>query len=136
VNLNKIFLAGNLTRDPELRYTPTGDAVLNMGIACNRTYKSKDGEKKQDVAFVNCVAWRHTAELINQYLTKGSPVFVEGRLQSRSWEKDGQKRSVLEVVVENVQFIGKKEPEEKPVAGDASPLDTSELEQPEPESEL
>jgi len=136
MNLNKVFLAGNLTRDPELKYVPQGDAVINFTIASNRTYKAKDGEKKQDVAFVNCVAWRHTAELINQYLSKGSPVFVEGRLQSRSWEKDGQKRSVLEVVVDNVQFLGKKEPEEKPVTGDASPFDPIELEQAALESEL
>lgn len=106
-SLNKVFLIGNLTRDPELRYIPSGTAVANFGLAINRVYTTQDGEKKEDVCFVDIVTWSKTAENCANYLTKGSPVFVEGRLQFRSWEtEDGQKRSKLEVVAERVQFLG------------------------------
>lgn len=107
-SLNKVFLIGNLTRDPELRYTTGGMAVANLGLATNRVYKGKDGEKKEETCFVRVVVWGRQAETCSQFLTKGSPLFVEGRLQSRSWETDDkQKRSTLEVVALNIQFLGR-----------------------------
>jgi len=107
-SLNRIFLIGNLTRDPELRYIPSGTAVTTFSIACNRAYVNQAGEKKEDVCFVRVVVWARRAEVCGEFLSKGSPVFVEGRLQSRSWEdQNGQKRSTIEVVANNVQFLGK-----------------------------
>ncbi len=104
--VNKVMLTGRLTRDPELRYTPSGTAVSSFSIASSRSYKGKDGEWKQQVAFVNAVAWTKLAVLVNEYLKKGSAVYVEGRLHSRSWEtEDGQRRSALEIVAERVQFL-------------------------------
>ena len=106
-NLNKVLLIGNLTRDPELRYTPSGTAVVNLRMAVNRRYKDRMGEMKDETCFITVVAWDRQAEVCNQYLSKGRPVFIEGRLQSRSWENaDGQKRSVIEVRAERVQFLG------------------------------
>jgi single-strand DNA-binding protein len=106
-NLNKVLIIGNLTRDPELRYTPGGTAVVNLRMATNRRYKDKSGEAKQEVCYLTVVAWDKQAEVCNQYLHKGSPLFVEGRLQSRSWDgPDGKKRSVLEIRAERVQFLG------------------------------
>ncbi len=106
-NLNKVFLIGNLTKDPELRYTPGGTAVANLRIATNRSYKDKSGELKQEACFLTVVAWDKQAEVCNQYLHKGSPLFVEGRLQSRSWDgPDGKKRTVIEVRAERIQFLG------------------------------
>ena len=106
-NLNKVFLMGNLTRDPELRYTPSGMAVASFGMAMNRKWKSQDGQQKEDVCFVDVEAWARTAEVISEYCKKGSPLFVEGRLRLNTWEgRDGQKRSKLRVVVDNFQFIG------------------------------
>lgn len=108
-SLNKVFLMGNLTRDPELRYVPSGSAVANFSIAINRTYKDNAGEKKEDVSFIRVVVWGKMAEICGEYLTKGRPVLVEGRLKSRSWEgQDGQKRSALDVVAINVQFLGSR----------------------------
>lgn len=107
-NLNKVILLGNLTRDPELRYIPSGTAVATFTVATNRAYTLASGEKREEACFVRVVAWSRQAELCGQYLSKGSPVCVEGRLQSRSWETpDGQKRSTLEVVAQNVQFLGR-----------------------------
>ncbi|MBN2096978.1 MAG: single-stranded DNA-binding protein [Candidatus Omnitrophica bacterium] len=107
-NLNRVFLIGNLTRDPELRYTPSGTAVTNLRIAVNRRYKTQTGEPKEETAFLTVVAWGKQAETCSQFLSKGKPIFVEGRLQSRSWEaQDGQKRNVLEVRASRVQFLGK-----------------------------
>ncbi len=106
-NLNKVFLIGNLTRDPELRYIPSGTAVADFSIAINRFFKNKEGTKTEDTCFVKVVVWANQAESCAKYLSKGRPVFIEGRLQSRSWEdKDGQKRSAMEVVAERVQFLG------------------------------
>ena len=105
-SLNKVLLMGNLTRDPELRYIPSGSAVTSFTIAMNRVYKLQTGEKKEEVSFVRVVVWARLAEVCNDYLKKGSPVFVEGRLQSRSWDTpDGQKRSTLEVIASNIQFL-------------------------------
>ncbi len=104
--VNKVLLSGRLTRDPELRYTPSGTAVSSFSVASSRSYRGQDGEWKQTVAYVNVVAWSKQAVLVNEYLKKGSAVFVEGRLNSRSWEtEEGQKRSALEVVAERVQFL-------------------------------
>ena len=106
-SLNKTFLIGNLTRDPDLRYLPSGAPVANFGLAINRTYTSSDGEKVDDVCFVEITAWNRLAEVCGEYLAKGRPVFVEGRLQMDTWEQeDGQKRSRLKVVAQNIQFLG------------------------------
>jgi single-strand DNA-binding protein len=106
-NLNKVFLIGNLTKDVDLRYSPTGAAVARMGLATNRIYKTQDGEKKEEVCFVDIVAFGKTAETCNTYLSKGRQVFFEGRLHYSTWDTpEGQKRSRLEVVVESMQFIG------------------------------
>lgn len=106
-NFNKVFLIGNLTKDPELRYTPQGTAVVNLRLAVNRRFKNKNQELKDEVCFITAVVWNKQAETCNQYLHKGSPCFVEGRLQSRSWEDNtGQKRNVIEVRAERVQFLG------------------------------
>lgn len=104
---NKVLLMGNLTRDPELRFTASGAAVASFGLAVNRKYKSGD-EWKEDVCFVDITVWGRTAENCTEYLNKGSGVFVEGRLNFQSWEaQDGQKRNKLEVVANVVQFLGK-----------------------------
>lgn len=106
-NLNKVFLIGNLTRDPELRYTPGGTAVANLGIAVNRRFKDSSGELKEEVCFLTVTVWDKQAEACCQYLKKGRPIFVEGVLQSRFWEtSDGQKRSAIDVRAERVQFLG------------------------------
>ncbi|MBL1216192.1 MAG: single-stranded DNA-binding protein [Planctomycetes bacterium] len=103
---NKVLLMGNLTRDPELRYTANNQAVCNVGLAVNRRYQTSDGQQREEVAFIDCEAWGRRAEVINQYLAKGRPVFVEGRLRLDSWEdQQGQKRSKLKVVIENFEFI-------------------------------
>ena len=106
-NLNKVFLIGNLTRDPELRYTPGGTAVANLGLAVNRKFKDSSGTLKEEVCFLTVTVWDKQAEACCQYLQKGRPVFVEGVLQSRFWEtSDGQKRSAIDVRAERVQFLG------------------------------
>ena len=107
-SLNKVFLIGNLTRDPELRYAPNGTAVATFTIAVSRAYNSNTGDKKEDVCYVRVVAWAKLAQTCSEYLFKGRPVFVEGRLQSRSWQaQDGTKRNTMEVVALTVQFLGK-----------------------------
>lgn len=104
--LNKVLLIGNLTRDPELRYIPSGSAVATFTVAVNRVYKTQTGEKKEQTSFIRVVVWGRRAEVCGEYLAKGSPVFVEGRLQSREWEtQEGQKRSTIEVIADNVQFL-------------------------------
>jgi len=105
-SLNKIFMIGNLTRDPELRYVPSGAPVATFGLAVNRTFVTQHGDKKDEVCFVRIVVFGKQAESCSQYLTKGRPVFVEGRLQYRAWEQDGQKRSTLDIVADRVQFLG------------------------------
>jgi len=105
-SLNKVLLIGNLTKDPELRYTPNGTAVTNLRIAVNRKFKDRTGELKEDTCFITVTAWDKQAEVCNQYLQKGRAVFVEGILQSRSWETgDGQKRSTIDVRAERIQFL-------------------------------
>ena len=109
-NLNKVLLMGNLTRDPEVRYTPKGTAVTELGIAVNRIYTGENGEKREEVTFVDVTVWGRTAENVGEYLRKGRPVFIEGRLQLDSWEdkQSGQKRNKLKVVADNVQFLGSR----------------------------
>ena len=114
-SLNRVFLIGNLTRDPELRYLPSGQAVTTFTLAVNRVYTAGTGERKEETSFIRVVVWARRAEVCNEFLRKGSPVFVEGRLQSRTWEaQDGTKRSSIEVVANNVQFLsrgGQRPPE-------------------------
>jgi single-strand DNA-binding protein len=97
---------GNLTRDPELRSTPNGQAVCSFSLALNRSYKGSDGNWQEVTDYVDCVAWGPLGERVSQYLTKGRPCLVNGRLQSRSWEQEGQKRSKIEVVANDVTFLG------------------------------
>lgn len=105
-NFNKVILMGNLTRDVELRHTQSGQALAKFGMAINRKYTA-NGESKEETCFVDLTAWGKQAELLNQYVRKGSQLFVEGRLQYSTWEsQEGGKRSKLEVVVENFQFVG------------------------------
>ena len=105
-SVNKVFLMGNLTRDVELKYTPSNQPVATFGIAMNRRYRTKDGEDREETTFVDCEAWARTAEVMNQYLAKGRPVFIEGRLKLDQWQdKEGNNRSKLRVVVENFQFV-------------------------------
>jgi len=105
-SLNRVVLVGNLTKDPELKFIPSGQAVCNLRMAMNRKWKATNGEWKEESTFVGVVVWGKSGEACGEYLKKGSPVLVEGRLQSRSWEtEDGQKRSILEVVSERVQFL-------------------------------
>jgi len=105
-DFNKVMLMGNLTRDPEVRYTPSGTAVADLGLAVNRNFKGTDGQVKEETCFVLVTVWSRQAENCAQYLKKGSPIFVEGRLKYDAWEKEGQKQSRLSVVGERVQFLG------------------------------
>lgn len=104
--LNKVFLYGNLTRDPELKALPSGSQVANFGLATNRTYKDKNGQKQEATEFHNIVAFGRTAEIISQYCKKGRPIFVEGRITTRSWDdkESGKKNYRTEIVIENFQF--------------------------------
>ena len=110
MSLNKVLLIGNLTRDPELRSTPSGQSVANFAIATNRVWKDpQSGEKKEAVEFHNIVMWRRLAEIAGQYLRKGSKVFLEGRLQTRSWQdQSGTKKYMTEVIAENMQMLDRK----------------------------
>jgi single-strand DNA-binding protein len=138
-SLNKVFLMGNLTRDPEVRYLSSGVPVCDMRLAISRKFRTKAGEDREDVCYVDVAAWDRTAENCGKYLAKGSPLHVEGRLQYDEWEKDGQKHSKLRVHAERVQFIGAprqgagefKDVEEGKAAG-ASPSRGSEVRAPEP----
>jgi single-strand DNA-binding protein len=107
MNFNKVMLAGRLTRDVQLRYTPSGSAVGEFGLAVNRVFSDGSGQKREETCFVDIVVWKKQAETCQKYLHKGSPAFIDGRLTFDSWEdKEGQKRSRLRVVAESVQFIG------------------------------
>jgi single-strand DNA-binding protein len=123
-SLNKVFLIGNLVRAPELRYTPSGTAVSDLRLAVNRTYTTQSGERRDETCFLTVVVWGKQAETSAQYLDKGSPVLVEGRLQTREWEaKDGQRRSVVEVVAERLQFLGRPKAAAPP--GEGEPIEES-----------
>jgi single-strand DNA-binding protein len=107
-SLNKVLLIGNLTRPPELRYTPSGTAVADLRLAVNRNYTTQSGERREEACFLTVIVWGKQAESCGEYLDKGSEIFVEGRIQTRDWEgKDGQKRSATEVVAERVQFMSR-----------------------------
>jgi len=109
-SVNKVILLGNLTRDPEVRYTPKGTAVTELGMAVNRVYTAENGEKREETTFVDVTLWGRTAEVAGEYLKKGRPVFIEGRLQLDTWDdqQSGQKRSKLKVVGEGLQLIGSR----------------------------
>ncbi len=105
-SFNQVTLMGNLTRDPELRTTPSGQSVCGFSLALNRSYKGADGNWQEATDYVDITAWGPLGERVAQYLTKGRPALVSGRLQSSSWEKDGQKRTKVEVVANDVTFLG------------------------------
>jgi single-strand DNA-binding protein len=109
-SFNKVILLGNLTRDPEVRYTPKGSAVCDLGLAVNRQYTLDSGEKREEVTYVDVVLWARLAEIAGEYLKKGRPVFIEGRLQMDSWDdkQTGQKRTRLRVVGETMQLLGSR----------------------------
>ena len=110
-NLNKVMLMGNLTRDPEIKYTPKGTAIANFGIAVNRTYTPEGGEKREEVTFIDLEAFGRTAEVIGEYFKKGRPIFIEGRLKLDQWDDKttGKKMSKLRVVVDSFEFLGSRE---------------------------
>src|SRR5215467_15695221 len=144
-NFNKVILAGNLTRDPELRYTPKGMAIAKLGMAINRTWKSETGENKEEVTFVDADAFGRTAEVIAQYLKKGRPILVEGRLRLDQWDdkQTGQKRSKLGVVIEGFQFLGGGnrgegggEAPRRPAAPSAPSTPSSEPDMPPPDDDV
>ncbi len=105
LDFNKVFIAGRLTRDPELRYLPNGTPVVKVGVAISRKYTKKNGEKCEETCFVTVEAWRGQAEFIAKYFVKGRPIFIEGSLKSRSFEQDGKRRSVIEIDARHVQFM-------------------------------
>lgn len=109
-SFNKVILLGNLTRDPEVRYTPKGSAVCDLGLAVNRAYTLENGEKREEVTYVDVVLWARLAEIAGEYLKKGRPVFIEGRLQLDTWDdkQSGQKRSKLRVIGETMQLLGSR----------------------------
>lgn len=125
--LNKVFLIGNLTQDPELRSTPSGTAVAHLRLAVNRRYVNVGGKVKEDPLFITVVVWHKPGEAAAQYLAKGSPVHVEGQLQSRTWEtKDGERRTSIEVVAERLEFLGRKgdgAPTEPNLSADCDPVE-------------
>jgi single-strand DNA-binding protein len=110
-SFNKVMIIGNLTRDPEMKYTPKGTAIAEIGLAVNRNYTAENGEKREEVTFIDVTLWGRVAEIVGEYCKKGRPLFVEGRLQLDSWDDKatGQKRSKLKVVGENIQLLGGRE---------------------------
>jgi single-strand DNA-binding protein len=123
-NFNRVILAGNLTRDPEMRYTPKGQAIAKITLAVNRNYTTESGEKREEVSFIDCDAFGKQAETLSTYMKKGRPLLVEGRLRQDTWEDKTthQKQSKLKVVIDNFQFIGARDPNQP---GAASPPDAS-----------
>ena len=119
-SLNRVFLIGNLTKDPELRYTPGGAAVANLRMAVNSVWKDQQGQRKEETCFITVVVWGKQAEACQQYLKKGRPIFVEGRLLYRSWEQEGKTRSTIEVRADRVQFLGSRGESGGPDAGERS----------------
>ncbi|HEX8296189.1 MAG TPA: single-stranded DNA-binding protein [Chthoniobacteraceae bacterium] len=110
-SLNKVMLIGNLTRDPEIKYTPKGTAIADIGLAVNRNYTTESGEKREEVTFIDVTLWGRVAEIVGEYCKKGRPLFVEGRMQLDTWDDkaSGQKRSKLKVIGENIQLLGGRE---------------------------
>ena len=134
-NFNKVILAGNLTRDPELRYTPKGTAIAKFGLAINRTWKNEAGETKEEVTFVDVDAFARSAELIGQYFKKGRPILIEGRLRLDTWDdkQTNQKRSRLGVVMESFQFLDSQRSGEGAAPSAAAPRPTKPVAAPPPE---
>ena len=132
-DLNHVFLAGRLTRDPELRYTPSNVALCKMGLAVSRTFKTKDGERREETLFINVTAWRGTAEYCGEKLRKGQPILVEGRLKSDEWEdkNTGQKRTSIEVQADRIQQISWDDRDSKP-----KPPEPRAIEEPVPEDDI
>ncbi len=110
-NFNRVYLMGNLTRDPELRYTPSGTPVCEFGLATNRRYTTSQGEQREETCFVDVTMWGRRGVVISEYFTKGSPIFVEGRLKYDTWETADGRRSKLSVVARNFEFIGGRRPQ-------------------------
>lgn len=108
-NYNRVIIMGNLTRDPDLKFTSNKNQVCNFGVAVNRRYTDQAGNRQEEVTFVDCEAWGNTAKIINEHLTKGQPIHIEGRLRLDQWQDDdGNNRSKVKVVIENFQFVGAK----------------------------
>jgi single-strand DNA-binding protein len=126
-SFNKVILLGNVTRDPEIRYTPKGTAVTELGMAVNRVYSTDSGEKREEVTFVDVTLWGRTAEIAGEYLKKGRPVLIEGRLQLDTWDdkQSGQKRSKLKVVADGLQLIGSR-----PGGGGGAPAEAGDEDRP------
>jgi single-strand DNA-binding protein len=130
MDLNKAMIIGRLTRDPEMRTTPSGTNVVSFSVATSFAWTNQQGQKQEQTEFHNVVAWRKLAEIISQYLKKGSQVYIEGRLQTRSWEgQDGQKRYRTEIIADNMIMLGSK------ASGSASAVPAQEASTPEPASE-
>jgi len=138
-NFNKVFLMGNLTRDPELRFTTSGSPVTNLSVAINRTYTDKNGEKRDETCFATVTVWGRQAETSAEYLSKGRPVFIQGRLRNRDLEiGEGKKRTILEVTAEQVQFLGRSDRQKETITPDnleKEGMEETELEKTEEESE-
>ncbi|MAE63083.1 MAG: single-stranded DNA-binding protein [Phycisphaeraceae bacterium] len=144
-NLNRVMLMGNLTRDPELRYLPSNTAVVNFGMAINRRWRSQEGEQREETTFVDCAAFGRTGEVIHQYVKKGRPIYVEGRLRLEQWQdkESGGNRSRLSVIVESFEFLdsrgggqdaggapsgrGQSEPAYDPGKGAHQPVEESDI---------
>lgn len=121
MNVNRVMICGNLTREPQLSYTPNQTAIVDFGLAINRKWKGKDGSQKEETCFVDCTAFGKTGENINKYVKKGQPLFVEGRLTFDSWTaQDGTKRNKLKVTVDNFQFVPTGEKQENQQRQDES----------------
>ena len=142
-NFNKVILAGRLTRDPQLSYLPSNTPVVEIGLAINRKWRGQDGEMRDETCFIDCRAYAKQAETLNQYLSKGRPLLVEGRLQFQQWTaQDGSKRSKHVVVVEQFQFLGSRQADEasagpsapKPAEGESAAPVQSPQQDPEPQA--
>lgn len=129
--INKVTLYGNLTRDPELKALPGGQQVASFGLATNRSFKNKEGQQQEQTEFHNIVAFGRTAEVMGQYLKKGRPAYIEGRIQTRSWDKDGVKQYRTEIVVDTFQFGPQAAGERTAGPSSSAPSRTQETEQPE-----
>ncbi len=126
---NRIILVGNLTKDPELRYTPQGTPVATIRIAVSSKFKTQSGgDMKEETLFIDVVTFGKQAETVSQYLAKGRPVLVEGRLQERKWESDGQQRSKFEVVAQTVRFLGRRETPQAPQTETTPPEEITDIE--------
>jgi single-strand DNA-binding protein len=133
-NLNKVMLMGNITRDPEVRFTPKGTAVTDLSLAVNRTYTTDDGKPREETTFVEVTYWGRQAEVIGEYMKKGRPIYVEGRLQLDTWEDKttGQNRSRLKIIGEGFQFLGSRDDGGGGSRGHSSPSESRSSSRPEP----